>query len=384
MKVAMIGTRGVPARYGGFETAIEEIGQRMARDGDEILVYCRGAEEPIATYLGMNLIHLPAVSGKAIETLSHTFLSVLDLVLRRRRNVDVAIVFNSANSVFLPILRLFRIPVAVHVDGLEWQRAKWGKWGRRYYRMAEALAVRWADALISDAQGIVDYYRDEFGAASEHIAYGAPILRELDATKIEPLGLKRRGYHLVVARFEPENHVLEIVAGYAKSTASLPLIVVGSAPYSDEYTAKIEAIAATDDRIVLLGGVWDQEQLDQLYANAANYLHGHSVGGTNPSLLRAMGAGCHVTAFDVSFNRGVLGENGRFFENEAAVPSVLAEVEAELMHEPDVHESRARGLQDRAAEVYQWDAVAADYHQLAVRLDNGELRRPHYSGRRSS
>ena len=156
MKIAMVGTRGVPARYGGFETAIEEIGQRMARDGDEVLVYCRGAEEPIASYLGMELVHLPAVSGKAIETLSHTFLSILDLVVRRRRSIDVAIVFNSANSVFLPILRLFRIPVAVHVDGLEWQRAKWGTWGRRYYRMAEALAVRWADALISDAQGIAD------------------------------------------------------------------------------------------------------------------------------------------------------------------------------------------------------------------------------------
>lgn len=381
MKIAMVGTRGVPARYGGFETAIEEIGQRLVRDGDEVLVYCRGAEEPITTYLGMELVHLPAVSAKAFETLSHTFLSVLHLIFRRR-DVDVAIVFNSANSVFVPLLRLARIPVAVHVDGLEWKRAKWGRNGRLYYRMAEALSVRWADALISDAQGIVDYYVDEFGAASEHIAYGAPILTDLGQAKIEPLRLSKNEYHLVVARFEPENHVLEIVRGFAASNASLPLVVVGSAPYADGYTAGIEAIAATDDRIRLLGGVWDQEQLDQLYANTVNYLHGHSVGGTNPSLLRAMGAGCHVTALDVSFNRGVLGEHGRFFADEAAVSTAVELVEAEAISDPLAHAVHGAGLQERAGAVYQWDAVAADYHEMARRLKNRELKRPGHSGKR--
>ncbi len=381
MKIAMVGTRGVPARYGGFETAIEEIGQRLVRDGDEVLVYCRGAEEPITTYLGMELVHLPSVSAKALETLSHTFLSVMHLIFRRR-DIDVAIVFNSANSIFLPLLRLARIPVAVHVDGLEWKRAKWGRNGRRYYRMAEALSVRWADALISDAQGIVDYYLDEFGAEREHIAYGAPILKDLGQAKIERLGLNKNEYHLVVARFEPENHVLDIVRGYSQSSATLPLVVGGSAPYADDYTAQIEAIAAQDERIRLLGGVWDQEQLDQLYANTTNYLHGHSVGGTNPSLLRAMGAGCHVTALDVSFNRGVLGEHGRFFVDEAGVGPAVELVEAEVTRDPSAHAIRGAGLQERAAEVYQWDAVAAEYHEMAVRLKNRELARPGHSGKR--
>lgn len=383
MKIAMIGTRGVPARYGGFETAIEEIGQRLAADGNEILVYCRGAEEPIERYLGMELVHLPAVSAKALETLTHTFLSILHLIVRRR-DVDAAIVFNSANSVFLPLLRIARIPVAVHVDGLEWKRAKWGRWGRRYYRMAETLAVRWADALISDAQGIVDYYLDEFGAASEHIAYGAPILTNPGHAKIEPLGLKPQGYHLVVARFEPENHVIEIVRGYAQSSAQLPLVVVGSAPYADDYTAAIEELARNDVRIYLLGGVWDQEQLDQLYANTVNYLHGHSVGGTNPSLLRAMGAGCHVSAWDVSFNRGVLGESGRFFNDESEAAKLIDEVEAELANDRDAHGQRANALQQRAAETYRWDEVSAAYLSLVQRLHARDLARPGYSGRRRS
>ncbi len=383
MKIAMIGTRGVPARYGGFETAIEEIGQRLVRDGDEVLVYCRGAEEAIPRYLGMELVHLPAISAKALETLTHTFLSVLHLLFKRR-DIDAAIIFNSANSVFLPLLRLARIPVAVHVDGLEWKRAKWGRWGRRYYRMAEALSVRWADALISDAQGIVDYYINEFGAQSEHISYGAPILSDVGTEKIAPLGLDRRQYHLVVARFEPENHVLDIVRGFSRSSAKLPLIVVGSAPYADEYTRDIEAIAAKDNRIRLLGGVWDQEQLDQLYANTVNYLHGHSVGGTNPSLLRAMGAASPVTAFDVSFNRGVLGANGQFFAHESELPHLIDRCEKEARLEPELLEKRASGLQDRAANVYRWDTVAASYHDLAARLASRELRRPGHSGKRRS
>ncbi len=378
----MIGTRGVPARYGGFETAIEEIGRRIAAGGDEVVVYCRGAESADPTYLGMELKHLPAVQSKAVETLSHTFLSVLHAVFRRR-TADVAFVFNAANAVFVPLLRLRGIPTAVHVDGLEWKRAKWGKGGRRYYRMAEALSVRWADALIADADGIAEYYRDEFGAPTELIAYGAPILTDAPAdllrqhTEFEP-----RGYHLVVARFEPENHVLEIVRGYAASASKLPLVVVGSAPYSDDYTAQIEQLASADPRIHMLGGVWDQGLLDQLYAHAASYLHGHSVGGTNPSLLRAMGAGTAVVAFDVSFNRGVLGPQGHYFAGPDDLPALLDEVETEVHDHRPEFDARVASIRERARTNYDWDDVALGYRRLADQLARREIRRPRLSGRR--
>ncbi|WP_313408291.1 DUF1972 domain-containing protein [Aeromicrobium sp.] len=382
MRIAMIGTRGVPARYGGFETAIEEVGRRIAAGGDDVVVYCRGAESPVPTHLGMQLHHLPAVRSKAVETLSHTFLSVLHAVFRRKP-VDAAIVFNSANAVFVPLLRLRGIPTAVHVDGLEWKRAKWGTWGRRYYRMAEALAVRWADALIADADGIAQYYLDEFGAPTEQIAYGAPILSgDLSSVLLRETDLEPRGYHLVVARFEPENHVLEIVRGYTASAARLPLVVVGSAPYSDAYTAQIESLAAGDERVTMLGGVWDQDLLDQLYANAAGYLHGHSVGGTNPSLLRAMGAGTTVTAFDVSFNRGVLGPAGRYFGGSDDLADLLVEAEAELDEDPDAYASRVDSIRERARTHYDWDDVARAYRDLADRLRLRQLRRPRLSGRR--
>src|SRR4051794_14167804 len=163
LRVALVGTRGVPARYGGFETAVEEVGRRLADRGHEVVVYCRtvpGSEQPRADeYLGMRLVHLPAARKRSLETLSHSALSIAHLLIHR---TDAAVVFNAANSPLLPALRGARIPFATHVDGLEWKRAKWGGAGRRYYRLAESLAVRWSDALIADAQGIADYYRAEF------------------------------------------------------------------------------------------------------------------------------------------------------------------------------------------------------------------------------
>src|SRR4051812_10511003 len=269
----MVGTRGVPARYGGFETAVEEVGRRLADRGHRVVVYCRtvpGAEEPPpAEHLGMELVHLPAARRRALETLSHTALSVRHLLTHR---TDAAIVFNAANSPLLPVLRAARIPVATHVDGLEWKRAKWGPVGRRYYRAAEALAVRWSDALIADAQGIADYYRDAFAAPTTLLAYGAPLI-EPGTDRLAELGLEPGGFHLVVARFEPENHVHVIVDGYRRATAGRPLAVVGSAPYSDAYTRQVRGLG--DDRVRFLGGIWDQDLLDQLYAHSYTYLHGH-------------------------------------------------------------------------------------------------------------
>ena len=359
----MIGTRGVPARYGGFETCVEEVGQRLVAAGHQVQVFCRvpdgtrAADQP-RTYKGMDLVHLPVVRRRTLETLSHTALSVHH---RSLSAADCAIVFNAANAPLLPVLRARNIPVATHVDGLEWRRTKWSGAGRRYYRGVEALAVRWSDALIADAEGISDYYRTEFGADTELIAYGAPILEAPGSDRLAELGLTSRGYHLVVARFEPENHVLEIVQGYTASKASLPLVVVGSAPYADTYTARVEA--ASDDRVKLLGGVWDQEQLDQLYANALTYVHGHSVGGTNPSLLRAAGAGAYTIAYDCVFNREVLDGGGDYFRDPTDVARLV--VSAEQRPEEAIS---LGALSRESVRRYDWDDVARSYERLCRSL----------------
>jgi len=379
LRIALIGTRGVPARYGGFETAVEEVGQRLAARGHDVRVYCRAqGTDDGATYAGMRRIVLPAIHGRSVETLSHTALSVGHVALRAP--VDVAFVFNAANAPLLPVLRMRGVPTAVHVDGLEWRRAKWGGSGRRYYRSAESLAVRWADALIADAAGIESYYRYEFGAATEVIAYGAPVLTDVSPTPVVGAGLVPGGFHLVVARFEPENNVELIVRGYRASTARMPLVVVGSAPYADDYTRRVHDAAEGDERIRFLGAVWDQDLLDSLYAHCASYLHGQSVGGTNPSLLRAMGAGAAVAAIDVVFTREVLGDDGCYFRS----PEDVAERVAEVERDPDGSRERAARLQARAARTYRWDDVADGYEQLAGALVGGASRRGEASGRRRS
>ncbi|WP_353648553.1 DUF1972 domain-containing protein [Nakamurella sp. A5-74] len=360
LSIALVGTRGVPARYGGFETCVEEVGRRLADRGHRVVVYCRSAgdaERP-AEYLGMQLVHRPAMRKRSLETLSHTALSVAHLA---RHRVDAAVVFNAANAPFLPVLRAARIPVATHVDGLEWKRTKWSGAGQRYYQGVEKLSVRWSDALIADATGIAEYYRNTFGARTELIAYGAPRTAGTSTERLAELDLEAGRYHLVVARFEPENHVLEIVQGYVASDATMPLVVVGSAPYSDAYTAAISA--AADPRVRLLGGVWDAELLDQLYVGAHTYLHGHSVGGTNPSLLRAIGAGTATTAFDVNFNREVLGDSGVYFAGPADVAAHLRRAETDT---DDVARRSAAAL-DRASH-YDWDDVTDKYEDLCRRL----------------
>jgi len=366
LSVAMVGTRGVPARYGGFETCVEEVGSRLAARGHDVVVYCRrrGPEtaDEAQEFKGMRLVHFGALQKRSLETLSHTGLSVAHLA---RNRTDAAIVFNSANAPWMPVLRAARIPFATHVDGLEWKREKWGPIGRRYYLLAERLSVKLSNELIADAGGIRDYYRDKFGVGTDLIAYGAPRISSDGGLRIAELGLERRGYHLVVARFEPENHVDMIVAGYRASNSKKPLVVVGSAPYADDYTRKVHS--AADDRVRFVGGIWDQELLDQLYANADTYLHGHSVGGTNPSLLRAMGAGTPSTAFDVVFNREVLGNAGRYFSSAQ-----------ELTRQIEVSEFDAAGtrrlgeLATIGAARYDWDDVADRYEELCYRLASGE------------
>lgn len=367
----------MPARYGGFETAVEEVGARLVEMGHEVIVYCRG-EDRSTSYLGMRRILLPVLKRPTLETLSHTALSVGHLL---RHRADVALVFNAANAPLLPLIRAARIPVAVHVDGLEWRRAKWGPSGRRYYLANERLSVLLADELISDAVGIQDYYLEKYRTDSVFLAYGAPIVAEPEINRLAELWLDTGAYHLVVARIEPENHVDVIINGYRRSSATKPLVVVGSVPYASDHERRVDDLARSDERVRLLGGLWDQDLLNALYAGSASYLHGHSVGGTNPSLLRAMGAAANVLAWDVSFNREVLAETGRFFRDADTLASLINETEVD----PASSQQFGEAAQARVGRSYRWDDVANGYEQLCkdlltgVRTRRGRMsdRQPH-------
>jgi glycosyltransferase involved in cell wall biosynthesis len=278
----------------------------------------------------------------------------------------VAIVFNCANSFLLPMLRSRGIPTALHVDGLEWQRSKWGRVGKRYYRAAEAFSPRAADALIADARGIQTYYHTRFGAPSVYLPYGAPLRhrKASDDALLRKIGVVSRGYHLVVARQEPENQTDRIMVGYMRSNARLPLVVVGGNPYPTKFTEQLSVLAQADPRIRPLGSVWDQELLDALYANCLSYVHGHSVGGTNPALLRAMGAGAATIAFDVSFNREVCGVSARYFSDPSSIAVAIEEAETS----PTEFDAMGQAGRARAQSLYTWEGVADGYERLCLRL----------------
>jgi glycosyltransferase involved in cell wall biosynthesis len=361
MRIAMIGTRGVPARYGGFETAVEEVGRRLTARGHEVTVYCRNPHQTLRRYQGMHLVNLPALRSRELETLSHTLLSVVHAVTVRRP--DVAIVFNAANAPLLPLLKARRVPLAVHVDGLEWKRGKWAGAGARYYRWAERWSTRMADTVIADARGIADHIFEEHGRESIYIPYGAPLVQP-GHDRLSELGITPRHYHLVVARFAPENHVREVVEGFVASPSSAQLVVVGAAPYDDDYTRQVQRAAGADSRVRLLGSIWDQTLLDQLYGNALSYVHGHSVGGTNPSLLRAMGAAAPVTAYDAVFNHEVVDGHARYWSDPAEVAQAMIADE----HDPVDALDRGRKGRDHAELTYRWDDVADEYESLCRNL----------------
>lgn len=358
-----MGTRGVPAQYGGFETAVEEIGKRLVARGYDVTVYCRNPGQKMMTYEGMHLVNAPAIRHRMAETLSHTAASTVHAIVRDRP--DAVLLLNAGNAPMLRPLKLAGIPTAIHLDGLESKREKWRGTGAKYYRWAERASVRWGQEVIADAQAIADHVKREYGRDCVVIPYGAPVINP-GSDRLVDVDATPQGYHLVVARFEPENHVLDAVHAYRQSTEERPLLVVGSAPYSEWYVQKVHEAARRDPRIRFLGGIYDQDLLDQLYANAVTYIHGHSVGGTNPSLLRAMGAGAPVLAYDVEFNREVTADQAFFWPDADALTAVLDAITRGERGE-DLERFRQLGRQ-RVADVYQWDTVTDQYEALVKKL----------------
>ena len=361
LRIAFMGTRGAPALYGGFETAVEEIGARLADRGHEVTVYCRNPGQEITQFKGMKLVNLPAIKHRMAETLSHTALSAAHAITKDRP--DVCLLLNAGNAPLLTPLKLAKIPTAIHLDGLESQRAKWRGLGAKYYTWAEKRAINSAQEVIADAQGIADHVAQTYGRDCWVIPYGAEVLHP-PAERLGELSLEKGNYHLVVSRFEPENHVYEAVRGYLESETVQPLVIVGSAPYADGYTDQItQLVSAHPDRdIRVLGGIFDQDLLNQLYAHASTYIHGHSVGGTNPSLLRAMGCGAPVLAFDCVFNREVTHEQALFWSNSQQLAAEFDSLEAIQLEEFSVAGRK------RITDFYQWEKVTDDYEILIKKL----------------
>jgi glycosyltransferase involved in cell wall biosynthesis len=357
VRIALAGTRGIPANYGGFETFAEELSTRLAAKGHEVRVYCR---QPFSTnrYRGVGLQYLPTIRHKYFDTLAHTFLSTIHLMVRP---TDVALYCNGANAVFTMGPRLLGTPVALNVDGLERKRAKWNILAKTWYLISERLATFCPDVVVTDAEAIQEYYRQRYSKPSEFIPYGADVGKVPGTDTLAKLGLERGCYFFYVSRMEPENRALEVREAFEQVETNLRLALVGDAPYSQEYIARVRD--TRDPRIVIPGAIYG-EGYRQLGSHCFAYIHATEVGGTHPALIEAMGRGALVLYRDTPENAEVAGGAGVPFE-PADLPARIRDV---LEMSESARDRMRIAAMERVRDRYSWDAVTDAYERLLQRL----------------
>ena len=363
----MLGTRGIPANYGGFETCVEELAPRFAALGHDVSVYCRTPQidVPGDVYRGVRLVKLPTIRQKYLDTIVHTTISASHALLRR---YDVVFMFGVGNSPVCALLRLGGLPVLLNVDGLDWQRDKWPGWAKRLLKLAERVSVHVANRTITDSRNVQDYYRANRGVDLCYIPYGAnPGPAELNGTLHEH-GLDPGRYFLYVGRLEPENRVTDLVDASIAAGLDMPTAIVGDAPYSDSYKQTLKARANGNVRFtgaIYGSGYWELNHF------AYAYIFPVASSGTHPALIEAMACGNCVLARDTHDNRSVGGDTVRYF---STIDELAALMQWAHAAPDDVRRLGALAAQ-RSTDLYNWDRVADEYLALAEEVLTQRRRR---------
>lgn len=360
MKIAIIGSRGYPYVYSGYETFISEVAPRLVKQGVEVHVYCHKHlfKEKPKEVNGVYLHYMPCIKSKSLSQLSNSFLCTVHALFK---SYDLLLYVNSANGVFGPFTKIFRKRTAINVDGLEWLRPKWKGLGAKVFYYSSKMATKWMDIIITDAEEMRKVYLKEFKTDSTVIAYGANIRYSSKAQLIEKWHLKKDEYYLIVGRLIPDNNALLILQAFVASKSKKKLVIVGDVPYEDEYATSIKQIK--DERLLFTGYVNGSEQLAELYHNCFAYFHGHEFGGTNPTLLKALAYGCAILALDTVFSREVLNgdEYGFYFSNKTeSIIQLLVSVETNS-NQLNIYKEKSR---KRITENYTWEKIADQYFEL--------------------
>ena len=363
MKIAIFGARGIPAKWGGFDTFVSELAPRLVEMGHEVTVFCQPQytdKEHKKEFNGVKIIILPTVQGKFTETVIHEFLSsVYSLFLRK---YDIYYVLGCRSTWVYLIHWLLGRRLVINTDGLDWKRKKWGKIARSYLTFTYWLARKITNHLVSDSNELKKYYLQEYGKSSAFLTNGGNIIYECDSNILNEFGLEPHNYYLVACRIEPENNIDFIVNEYAKTTLKAKLVIAGGANYKSAHLQKLRE--AKDPRIIFLGPVYGDGHIEALHLHCKSYIHGHEVGGTNPSLLKALGCGNVVLCHSVSFNREVLSDTGLYWElEENSLKDLLERIDQNMIEHKRTAGIRCR---DRIKDYYTWDKVAAD-HELYFR-----------------
>jgi glycosyltransferase involved in cell wall biosynthesis len=362
--VAIIGTRGYPSYYGGFETAVRRLAPYLVEAGWDVVVYGRSGatlQEDPTRDPRITVVETRGVESKSFSTLSYGFTASLNAAIRKP---DVALVMNVANGYFLPMLKLRGVPTLVNVDGIEWHRAKWGSRAKKVFRIGARMTKWFGDELVYDSHEIARRWKSTFDRDGVFIPYGGDVPPEYP---VEP-GLKHREYVLVVARFVPENSIPEFLDAAEEISRALPVVIVGSSGYGGPLEERVRELAERVPKIHWLGHISDDERLLSLWQHAAVYFHGHSVGGTNPTLVQAMATRTPIVARDTAYNREVLGDGARYCEPS---PRAIAKTVTALAEDRAGAEALADESFRRSREIYTWDRVCEAYAEALERLIGG-------------
>lgn len=360
MKIAIIGSRGYPYVYSGYETFVKELSERLIKHNIEVTVYCHKNlfKDFFRQVNGINLVYIKTVEKKSLSQLLHSFQSIVHASFK---DYDIILVVNSANGPFGVITKLLRKKTAINVDGLEWLRPKWKGLGSKYFYFASKLAIKLYDEIVNDSYAMADFYKKEFGVDSTVIAYGANVRYSKNPSLIQKWNLKQNDYYLVVGRLIPDNNSDVIVREFVKSNSKKKIVIVGDVPYKDEYAEKIKSV--NDSRIIFTGYIIDQNELAELYHNCFAYFHGHEFGGTNPTMLKAMAYGCAVIALDTPFTREMCDNENHaiyFTKEEGNLKEIIEDVEVNS----SIIESLRKTSRDRITENYKWEKITEQYIEL--------------------
>jgi glycosyltransferase involved in cell wall biosynthesis len=364
LRIGMLGLYGMPManlHFTGFETGFGEIAPRLVDAGYEIVMYCRRGSYPeemrVPSYKGVQLVYVPSPGGKNFSGLIATFFAMLHALFAGR--YDIVFFVNVGMGHHAAVCRAFGKKVVMNVDGLDWTRAKWGPVTRWYFFSAARSAVRFCTELVTDAEAMRVFYLERFRKATTMIAYGAHIETSENPELIAPFGVEPGEYYLIASRLIPENHADLIARAFLQSGSPRKLLIAGGANYDSPFHRELRSMAG--DRIILAGHIDDQKVIKELHCNCFIYVHGHSVGGTNPSLLKAMGYGNCILALDTVFNREVLEDGGVYFPRDEAI---LAREMRSLEADPErVAELRLMGP-ERIRKNYTWGKIARQYDEL--------------------
>jgi glycosyltransferase involved in cell wall biosynthesis len=379
MKIAILGTRGIPASYSGFETAAEQLASRLSARGHEVTVYCRPhvVDPRLHEWKGARLVHLRTVQNKYLDTFVHTCLSAIHTA--RVTKPDVALYFIAGNSPLCVITRRASIPSVINVDGLDSDRRKWPALAKSYLRFAERTAPRWSDRAITDSHAVADIFERRYGTRIGVVPYGVEDPGHAGTETLERLGLEPRNYLLFVGRLEPENNPHLLVDAFSRIGAAkargMKLAIVGGAPYADEYIRQV--MRAADPRVVFPGyvfgrGYWELQRHAYLFCAPTE------VGGTHPVILEAMAAGNCVLVNDHRPNAETVGDAGVYFSGQGGVEDLRDQLER-LISDPALVEDYRLRARERARG-YSWEVVTDQYEELlrAVRDASGHGPLPHF------